>query len=192
MSGIMIVNRKKAPLLNKIGNFDSRVGWSRRIQPNGKYPEYSLWKIFKGKRYMVICSILSSDRRVIADALRLHRIYLQNAIDHASGKVQTLSADTRNDVYVTRYIRNQCERESEHFGPKTDLYFSKWIGRISIGLKNSGFQHNKIDDILIDNIDWLRRCCERLIQIEDVVNQIVEVENRRKSQRENASLVAQN
>ena len=182
------MRNKAAPLQIRIGNFDSRFGWSRRIQASGRYPEYTIWRIHKGKRYTTYCFLLSSDRKTIADELWSRRRYLQYAINEAEGKessnwpqsIERVIAIEK--VKISRYIKNQVEREEEHVGPKSDQYFSKYVGRIVIGLINSGVDKSSIERIMKTKKRVIRKSCERLVDTREIINEILKSEKKSEAQ----------
>jgi hypothetical protein len=100
---------KTSHLKPRIGNFDSRFGWQRDIIMGR--PHYSLWRIFKGKRYLVSCtSTRNTPRSTIANDLVVARMSLRKYMARcmAAGKtVENYASKERVETDVTQYRRGQ-------------------------------------------------------------------------------------
>jgi hypothetical protein len=97
-------------LAPRIRDFDSRFGWQRDISMGS--PSYSLWRIFKGKRYLIMCSAFTRNtpRSIIADELMLSRLILRKYMARclAAGKtVEHYTSSGRDEVAVMQYRRGQ-------------------------------------------------------------------------------------
>ena len=159
---------KNLPTKNRIGNFDSKFGWSRRILPNGKC-WYSMWRCLNGKRYLIRYVSMEICRSRVSDELKLCRLILRKVCNHVPKTILMLDSTMADRVEVSRYVKGKTEFESDKIGKKSDSYFEKWLYSLRNLFAKNGISNDEFYNFSNENIARLRRNCENLVSLENIV-----------------------